>query len=67
MPSPFPLPFPFSLAPFFSLSHSSNLPFPLSRYTTCDLPQPFCLSLKGEVEQEANSGRGRGEGEGRGE
>jgi hypothetical protein len=49
------------------------LPFPLfpslSRYP-CDLPQPFCLSLKEEVEKEDGSGRGKGgevwEGEGEG-
>ena len=52
---------PFS-RPSLSLSPPSSpfltLPFPLSHYP-CDLPQPFCLSLK-EVQKKDSSARGRG-------
>ncbi len=74
MPSPFPLPFPFSLGPFFSLSDSlfpslyttSSLPFPAFSlyyvYYLWLLPSPTLLSFpQGEVEQEDKSGRVTGE------
>ena len=40
-PFPFPSPFPSRPSPFLTL------PFPFSHYP-CDLPQPCCLSLKGQ-------------------
>ena len=62
-PSPFPVPssFPVSLSLSPPSSPFLTLPFPLSRYP-CDLPQAFCFSLKGEVEQDDSIGSGRARG-----